>query len=97
MKIMNNFHELYEAVTLENFDQSVKDKPQFKKAVKVGNAPKKAVLISKAPPKEVKPRTKGLKFTPKKPRSHGRMIHFTNMKNSFKRSQKRKSRKGHKK
>ncbi|MCK5520327.1 MAG: hypothetical protein KAI81_04380 [Candidatus Marinimicrobia bacterium] len=84
----DGFDALHEFVALENYDEKVKNKPQFKKAVKIGNAPKKAVLISKAPIK-----SKGLKFTPKKVKHHGRMIHFTNVKNSFIRAQKRKSRK----
>ena len=87
----SGFEALHEFVALENFDEKVKSKTQFKKAVKVGNAPKKAVLISKAPM-----RIKGLKFTPRKVSHHGRMIHFTNAKNSFKRAQKMKSRKGKK-
>ena len=85
------FEALHEFVVFENFDKKVEEKPQFKKAVKVGNAPKIAVLVSKAPK-----RIKGLKFTPKKAKYNSRMIHFTNAKNSFKRGQKRKSRKGRK-
>lgn len=87
----DGFEALHEFVALENFDEKVKSKLQFKKAVKVGNAPKKAVLINKAPK-----RIKGLKFTPRKFSHHGRMIHYTNAKNSFKRAQKMKSRKGSK-
>ena len=86
------FDALHEFVALENFNKKVEEKPQFKKAVKVRDAPKKAVLISKAPK-----RIKGLKFTPKKIHRNGRMIHFTNAKNSFIRAQKMKSRKGVKK
>lgn len=85
------FEALHEFVVLENFDDKVKNKPQFKKAVKTGSAPKKAVLVSKAPK-----RISGPKFTAKKAKHHGRMIHFTNAKNSFKRAQKMKSRKGKK-
>ena len=84
-----DFEALHEFVILENFDKKVKDKAQFKKAVKTGNAPKKAVLINKAPN-----RIKGPKFTLGKLKHHGRMIHYTNAKNSFIRSQKRKSQKG---
>lgn len=90
-EIFDNFEALHEFVAFEIFDEKVKNRRQFKKAVKIGNAPKKAVLISKAPP-----RIKGPKFTPKKAKHHGRIIHFTNAKNSFKRAQKRKSRKGRK-
>ena len=85
------FEALHEFVVLDNFDKKVEEKPQFKKAVKVSDAPKKAVLISKAPK-----RVKGPKFTPKKVKHNGRMVHFTNAKNSFKRAQKAKSRKGRK-
>ena len=85
------FEALHEFVAFENFNKKVEERLQFKKAVKVGKAPKKAVLISK-PVKRIK----GPKFTPKKPKHHGRMIHFTNAKNSFKRAQKMKSRKGRK-
>ena len=88
----DGFKALHEFVALENFEKKVENQPQFKKAVKTGNAPKKAVLISKA-----SPRIKGLKFTPRKISRHGRMIHYTNGKNSFIRAQKRKSRKGVKK
>ena len=83
------FEALHEFVVLDNFDKKVEEKPQFKKAVKVLDAPKKAVLVSKAPK-----RVRGPKFTPKKVKHNGRMIHFTNAKNSFKRAQKTKSRKG---
>lgn len=96
--ILDNFQDLLEVVTLQNFDELTKELPEdkpiknsvYKKAVKIGNAPKKAILISKAPPKKVK---KGGRFTDKKICHHGRMIHFTNAKNSFKRAQNRKSRK----
>ena len=83
------FDALHEFVSLDNFDKKVKKKSQFKKAVKVRDAPKKAVLVSKAPK-----RVRGPKFTPKKAKHNSRMIHFTNAKNSFKRAQKTKSRKG---
>jgi hypothetical protein len=62
-----------------------------KKAVKIGDAPKKAVKTSDAPLKKIR---KGNKFTSKKIRMHGRVVHFTNAKNSFKRALKHKSRKG---
>ena len=88
--VLDNFADLLEVVSLQNFDEATKENPQFKKAVKVGNAPKKAVLVSKAPPKKVR---KGKKFTPRKIRHYGRAVHFTNAKNSFKRAQKHKSRK----
>ena len=92
---MDNFQDLLEVISILNFEKKVKDEPKqnFKKAVKVGDAPKKAVKTGDAPKRGVK----GLKFTPKKLNHHGRTIHFTNVKNSFKKSQERKSRKGVKK
>ena len=98
--VLDNFQDLLEVVQLQIFDEATKAKPQFKKAmkvkdapkkaVKVGNAPKKAVKIGDAPPKKIR---KGKKFTPRKIRMHGRVVHFTNAKNNFKRAQKIKSRK----
>ena len=88
--VLDNFQDLLEVVQLQNFDEATKVKPQFKKAVKVGSAPKKAVKISDAPPKKIR---KGKKFTVRKIRMHGRVVHFTNAKNSFVRAQKIKSRK----
>ena len=91
----DNFQDLLEVVSLQNFDELTKEppKPQFKKAVKVGDGFKKAVLVSKSPTKKVR---KGKKFTSPKDKRHGRMIHVTNAKNSFQRAQKSKSRKGKK-
>ena len=98
--VLDNFQDLLEVVQLKNFDEATKAKPQFKKAmkvkdapkkaVKVGSAPKKAVKTGDAPPKKIR---KGNKFTSRKIRAHGRTVHFTNAKNSFKRAQKHKSRK----
>lgn len=91
---MNNFQDLAEIVALQNFESFnetvVQQYPKFKKAILISKAPKKAVLISKPDRKIIK----GVKFTPKKIKMHGRMIHYTNVKNAFKRAQKRKSRKG---
>ena len=88
---ISSFADLHEIVQLQNFNEKVKDRQQFKEAIKVRDAPKfkKAVLVSKA----VK-RIKGLKFTSKKKRIRGNVIHFTNVKNSFIRSQLNKSIKG---
>ena len=92
---IDNFKDLFEVVCIQNFEERNENelKPNFKKAVKIGSAFKKAIKIGDAPQK-VK---KGEKFTPRKLNHHGRMIHFTNAKNSFKRSQKRKSVKGKRK
>jgi len=65
-------------------------KSGYKKAILVSKAPKKAILTSKPIRKIIK----GFKFTPKKDKMYGRMIHYTNPKNSFIRAQKQKSRKG---
>ena len=96
--VLDNFQDLLEVVQLQNFDEATKVNPQgisgqtrkYKKAVKVGSAPKKAVKVSDAPPKKIR---KGKKFTPRKIRTRGRVVHFTNAKNAFKRAQKIKSRK----
>lgn len=94
--ILDNFKDLLEVVALQNFDEITlvspePDKSVFKKAVKIGNGFKKAVLISKAP---FKPTGNGGRFTLPKTRNHGKMIHFTNPKNAFKRALRLKSRKG---
>ena len=91
---LDNFQDLLEVVQLQNFDELTKANPQFKKAVKVSGAPKKAVLVSKAPLKKIK---KGNRFTDRKKRLHGNKIYYTNAKNSIKRAQKMKSRKGRQK
>lgn len=88
--ILNNFMELLEVVALENFEKLTKviKVAEFKKAVKTGEPFKKAVKTGFKKP------VNGLRFTPRKLPGHGRMIHYTNVKNSFKRAQKMKSRKG---
>lgn len=92
----DNFHDLLEVVSLQNFDKRVEDglEQNIKKAVKIGPAFKKAVKTGEALPKKVR---KGKKFTDRKPSHHGRVVHFTNNKNAFIRTQKRKSKKGKKK
>lgn len=95
MKI-DNFQDLAEIVAIQNFEAfsgkviQNHTKPVYKKAVLISKAPKKAVLISKPDRKIVR----GIRFTPKKNKMHGRVIHYTNVKNAFKRAQKQKSRKG---
>ena len=79
--IMNTFEDLYEAVRIEN-----QDKPQFKIAVKLSDGFKKAVKTGEAPKK-----ANGLRFTLKKQHFSGNVIHFTNNKNAFKRSQLKKA------
>lgn len=90
---LDNFQDLAEIVALQNFDHMTKtlneQRKKFKKAVLINKAPKKAVLKSKAVRKVIN----GVKFTPKKAKMHGRVIHYTNAKNAFMRAQKRKSRK----
>ena len=83
---INTFEALYEAVIIENFDNKNQDKLQFKTPVKLSEGFKKAVKTGNAPKK-----ANGLKFTPKKQHFKGNVIHFTNNKNAFKRSQLKKA------